>query len=149
MHFNQYGKTFQLRIETAADLEAILALDESHWVATSAPTEVFRCDPHFISLLDPDGSGRIHTNEMKDAIGWFLKVISDRSKLRERTNHVPLSAINTASPEGKEILTSAKYVLNTLDREEPYCAVWARPLSQARARRSGRWRSASRSEIAA
>ena len=117
MHFKQYGKTFQLRIETAADLKAVLTLDESHWVATSAPTEVFRCDPHFVSLLDPDGSGRIHTNEMKQAIGWFLSVLSDRSKLKERTNHVPLAAINADSSDGQEVLTSAKYVLKALGRE--------------------------------
>jgi hypothetical protein len=118
VHFNHYGKTFQLRIETAEDLKAVLTLDESLWVATSAPTDVFRCDSGFISLLDPDGSKRIHTDEMKRAIRWLLAVLADRSKLRERTNHVPLSSINIETPEGTEVAESAAYVLKTLGCED-------------------------------
>ena len=118
MHFNQYGKTFQLRIETAQDLENVLKLNASHWVATSAPTDVFRCDPEFISLLDPDGSKRIHTDELKQAIRWLLATLSDRSKLHECTNHVPLAAIDCSTPEGTEVAASAAYVLKMLGREE-------------------------------
>ncbi len=118
MHFKQYGKTFQLRIETAEDLEAVLKLDASHWVATSAPTDVFRCDSKFIKLLDPDDSKRIHTEEMKEAIRWILAVLSDRSQLRKRTNHVPLAALNQSTPEGAEVADSAAYVLKMLGREE-------------------------------
>jgi len=117
VHFNQYGKTFQLRIETAEDLSAVLELDESLWVATSAPADVFRCDPGFIALLDSDATGRIHTGEVKQAIRWFLDVLTDRSKLSERTNHVPLAAINQASPEGAEVHRSAVYVLKALGRD--------------------------------
>ena len=114
MHFRQYGKTFQLRIESADDLSAALKLDESLWVATSAPTDVFRCDPGFIAMLDPDGSGRIHTDEMKAAIRWLLAALSDRSQLQKRTNHVPLAAIDQSTPEGAEVHKSAVYVLETL-----------------------------------
>ncbi|MBT3193816.1 MAG: hypothetical protein HN341_14820 [Verrucomicrobia bacterium] len=118
MHFKQYGRTFQLRIETADDLEAVLKLDESLWVATSAPTDVFRCDSGFLSLLDPDGSKRIHTGEMKQAIRWLLTVLADRSQLIKRTNHVPLAAINTETPEGAEVAKSAAYVLKTLGQDD-------------------------------
>lgn len=114
MHFRQYGKTFQLRIESADDLAAALELDESLWVATSAPTDVFRCDPVFIAMLDPDKSGRIHTDEMKAAIRWLLAALSDRSQLQKRTNHVPLAAIDQSTPEGTEVHKSAVYVLKTL-----------------------------------
>jgi len=114
VHFRQYGKTFQLRIESADDLAAALKLDESLWVATSAPTDVFRCDPGFIAMLDPDGSGRIHTDEMKAAIQWLLAALSDRSQLQKRTNHVPLAAIDPSTPEGAEVHKSALYVLETL-----------------------------------
>ncbi len=118
MHFKQYGKTFQLRIETADDLEAILKLDPSHWVATSAPTDVFRVDPKFVAMLDPDESSRIHTDEMRRAIRWLLDVLNDRSKLSERTNHVPLAAINQGSPAGEDVYKSAAYVLKTLQTED-------------------------------
>jgi len=118
VHFKQYGKTFQLRIENAQDLEAALSLDEALWVATSAPTDVFRCDKTFISMLDSDKSGRIHTHEIKTAIRWMLDILSDRSNLQKRTNHIPLSAINNDTSDGADILTSASYVLKTLNCED-------------------------------
>jgi len=118
VHFKQYGKTFQLRIENADDLKAALKLDESLWVATSAPTDVFRCDQTFISMLDEDGSGRIHTNEMKKAISWLLSVLSDCSNLQKRTNHVPLTAINKETSDGADIFKSASYILQTLKSKD-------------------------------
>ena len=118
MHFKQYGKTFQLRIENANDLRDAIELDESHWVATSAPIDVFRCDKTFISMLDSDSSGRIHTHEMKTAIRWMLDVLSDCSNLQKRTNHIPLSAINKDTSDGSDIFRSASYVLKTLECED-------------------------------
>jgi hypothetical protein len=114
VHFKQYGKTFQLRIESAADLKDALELDESHWVATSAPTNVFRCDPDFIAMLDPDNSKRILSGELKKAIAWLLAVLSNHSGLPKRTNHIPLTAINQSSTEGTDIYKSAKYILQSI-----------------------------------
>ncbi len=59
MRFQQYGKTYQLKIETADELDDIISLDESLWVATSAPTAAFRCDPRFTGFLDGNGCGRV------------------------------------------------------------------------------------------
>jgi len=118
LQFKQYGKTFQLRIENADDLKAALELDESLWVATSAPTDVFRCDQTFIAMLDPDKSGRIHTSEIKKAVSWLLDVLSDCTNLQKRTNHIPLSAINKDSSDGAAVLKSAAYILETLKSED-------------------------------
>ncbi len=118
MHFNQYGKTFQLRIESANDLKEALALDESLWVATSAPAHVFRCDKTFISMLDYNHSGRIHTTDLKKAIQWMLEVLSDYSNLSKKTNHISISAINRNSPDGVAITQSAEYILNTLQPDD-------------------------------
>jgi len=118
LHFNQYGKTFQLRIENADDMQAALQLDESLWVATSAPTSVFRCDPKFIAMLDSDNSGRIHTHEVKNAIRWLLQVLNDTSQMAQRTDKIPLKAINSSDDAGAAILKSAEYILQTLKCED-------------------------------
>ena len=81
MRFKKIGKTYQLRTETAEDLEGILDLDESLWVATSAPRDGFRCDPQFLALVDADHNGRIYTAEMKGAIRWLLDRLADRTGL--------------------------------------------------------------------
>ena len=61
MRFHKVGKTFQLRIESPDDLRAILELDESLWMATSAPVAAFRCDPVFLTMVDTDANGFIVT----------------------------------------------------------------------------------------
>lgn len=114
LHFNQYGRTFQLRIDTPADLEAVLELDESLWAATSAPATVFRCDPRLTELLDSDGNGRINTHEVKGAIRWLFDVLGDHSGIGRGVDSLSLSAIRQESSVGHELLGSARYALRTL-----------------------------------
>ena len=75
MRFTTYGKTNQLCVDNANDLADILKLDESLWVATSAPVSVFRCDQTFLGLMDSNADGRINTREMKAAIRWLFSVV--------------------------------------------------------------------------
>lgn len=116
MHFNHYGRTYQLRITTPEDLEAILDLDESLWAATSAPATVFRCDPRLTECLDSDGNGRINTHEVKSAIRWLFDVLGDRSGIGKGDDSFPLSAIREDSPQGNGLLGSARYALRTLGK---------------------------------
>ena len=114
MRFKKIGKTYQLRTETAEDLEGILDLDESLWVATSAPRDGFRCDPQFLALVDADHNGRIYTAEMKGAIRWLLDRLADRTGLSAGTDTLPLSAIRSETPEGQALVDSARYILESL-----------------------------------
>ncbi len=111
MRFARFGKTYQLRIETATDLEQVLDLDESLWMATGAPVKAFRCDPALLSWLDQDGDGRILTDDLRQAIKWLLDNLSDTSHLSEGTDTIPLSAIRSDSPEGQALVQSARYIL--------------------------------------
>lgn len=111
MHFYRFGKTYQLRLETPADLAEVLTLDESLWVATSAPVTAFRGDPAFTALLDADGSGRVHTTEVRAAVKWLLTVLADTSRLGHGRSELPLAAIRSGTPEGEALLASARYVL--------------------------------------
>ncbi len=111
MRFKHYGKTLQLRIESAADLRAVLELDESFWVATSAPVSVFRCDNDFIKLMDSNSDGRINTREMEHAISWMLDRLVDDSQVAASTDSIPLKAIGDTSAEGRELIDIAKYIM--------------------------------------
>jgi len=114
LRFARYGRTHQLRIETAEDLEAVLALDESLWVATGAPCDAFRCDRQFLTLVDTDHNDRIYTNELKDAIRWLLERLADHSRIAEGTDALSLSAVRNDTPEGEALVRSARYVLAVL-----------------------------------
>jgi len=111
VRFARYGRTYQLLIQNAQDLQDVLRLDESLWVATSAPIKAFRCDEQFLKLVDTDHDARIHTEELKAAISWLLERLADVSMLPEGRDELPLSAIGTDTPEGKALVDSARYVL--------------------------------------
>ncbi len=118
MRFKHYGKTLQLRIETAADLRAVLELDESFWVATSAPVSVFRCDNDFIKLMDSNSDGRINTREVEDSITWMLERLADDSMVAAESDSIPLKAINDDTAEGRNIIEVAKHIQQTLGIQE-------------------------------
>jgi len=116
VRFTRFGRTTQLRIETADDLEAVLSLDESLWMATSAPVGAFSCDREFLAFVDSDGNGRIQTNELKEAIGWLLDRLADRSRLPDGVGELPMAAIRSDTPAGRALVESGEYVLDQLGR---------------------------------
>ena len=118
MRFTKYGKTYQLRIENARDLEAVLELDESLWVATSAPAGALRCDPKFTALLNTDGSGRINTYELKQGIRWLLGLLKERHGLASGRDTLPLCAVRTDTPAGQALADAARYVQESLGAAE-------------------------------
>ncbi|MBT7302080.1 MAG: hypothetical protein HN849_21310 [Victivallales bacterium] len=111
MRFQKYGRTYQLRIESADDLNALLGMDETLWVATSAPVASFRCDPKLLAILDTDANGRICSDDLKAAIRWLLARLADPSQLAAGVDWLPLAAIKADTPEGKALVDSARYVL--------------------------------------
>lgn len=105
-------------MSNAGELESILQLDESLWVATSAPVEAFRCDERFPDILDYDNNGRINTREVKDAVRWLLDILRDRSGLSESRSDIDLSCINASAVGADSLIGSARYVLKELGRED-------------------------------
>jgi len=118
MRFVRYPGTRQMLIETAEDLEQVLSLDEALWVATSAPTSAFRCDPKFLALVDGDKNGRIRNDELKDAIRWLLDRLADRQYVQQPDAVLPLSAIRAETPVGQALVDSSRYILDTLAAED-------------------------------
>lgn len=114
MRFLPYGRTYQLCIESAADLETLLGMDETLWVATSAPVSAFRCDAKFLALVDADGNGRISSNELKEAIRWLLPRLADTTRLGAEADSLPLAAIRSDTPDGQALLASARYLLTSI-----------------------------------
>jgi len=113
LRFRRIGKTYQLRIETGDDLREVPALDDSLWVATSAPIADFNIDPVFIKLVDTDNNGRIYTREMREAIEWLFARLADTSRLAEGASSIALDAIRDDTPETGELLRSARFILQS------------------------------------
>ena len=118
MIFRKIGGQYQLIIDTPEDLKAIPTLDEALWMCTGAPIESFICDKAFLKYLDSDENGRIRTDEVKDAVTWILSVLSDLKILAVDSEVFPLDAINSTTPEGKQLRLSAERVLANLELKD-------------------------------
>ena len=114
MTFRRHGRAYHLRVANARDLEAVMQLDEAHWVATGAPIGSINCDRTFLELVDTDRNGRILCFEVADAIAWLLKNLSDKSGVGAGGAALRLDAINADQDEGKSIVGSAMKVLARL-----------------------------------
>lgn len=112
--FQDYGGADQLRIASAADLAAVVALDEAFWMATSAPADQFTYDAALLKRLDPEGNGRIQSWEIRQAAQWLLDVLRDQSGIDARTDAVDLAALNTDHPDGARLHAAATRVLRNL-----------------------------------
>lgn len=112
--FKNYGRSYQLRIQDAQDLEKIQVLDEAHWAATSVPINSLNCDRVFTSYVDTDQNGRIRTNEVKEAQAWLFRFLTNRSRLSEGTDVLDLNDIDTSHPEGQKLRAVAELILTNL-----------------------------------
>lgn len=110
MKFARHGKAYQLVVATDRDLPHVLALDDSHWAATSAPVNAFKCDPQLLAYLDSDKNGRIRTDEIRDAVSWCLETLADTRGMNAGVTMVETAAIRADAKDGPGLLVTAAYV---------------------------------------
>jgi hypothetical protein len=112
--FENYGGAYQVRIREADDLAVLQDLDDAFWMATSAPTHQFRCDPELLARLDGDRRGRILSDDMRAAAKWLLECLGDRSGVNERRNTLDLAALDAGNEHGERLLKAARRILENL-----------------------------------
>ncbi|MCA9570127.1 MAG: hypothetical protein KC656_19915, partial [Myxococcales bacterium] len=110
MKFALRGRGLQPVVQGAADLPALLDLDEALWVATAAPVKSFRADPVLLASLDTDGDGRIRSDELRAAIRWTLAHLSDTTGIDAKSTTVRVAAIPADAPDGPTLRTAAESV---------------------------------------
>ncbi|PIE32980.1 hypothetical protein CSA56_13705 [candidate division KSB3 bacterium] len=132
-HFEHYGKSYHLIIETADALEQIIELDEAHWVATTAPISTINADPEFLALLDSDCDGQIRSEEVKQAIIWTLELLKDRTGIRPGNKTLEPSVVSTDVKEGRWITATIKkmYRRETISDNSPITLDTVRQLEKA------------------
>lgn len=118
LRFRKYGQTYQLRLEDPADLDRVLDLGESLWMATSAPVDAFSCDRVFLDFVDHDHNGRIRCDELRAAVTWITKLLADRSAMGMANDTLKLAAINCNDDEGERIHSAAKLILANLGKPD-------------------------------
>ena len=116
--FFRAGGFDQVRLQTGADLMALDQLDQKLWVALACPTTGLEFDSKTLALIDSDKDGRIRPPELIAAIKWAGNCLKTPDDLLKGSPELPLSAINDATPEGRQLLASARHVLTSLGKAE-------------------------------
>ncbi|MEZ5962973.1 MAG: hypothetical protein R3F56_03910 [Planctomycetota bacterium] len=116
--FYRAGGVDQVRLETGADIMNLHQLDQKLWVALSCPVKGLEFDERTLALLDTDNDGRVRAPEILAAIKWLGSVLKNPDDLIKGQDGMPLSAIDATKPEGKQMLASAKHILQSLGRKD-------------------------------
>jgi hypothetical protein len=116
--FFRAGGFDQVRLETGADLMALDELDQKLWVALACPTRGIEFGTRTLDLIDTDKDGRIRAPDIIAATRWAGSCLKNPDDLIECSPSLALSAINDATPEGKQLLSSARQILANLGKKD-------------------------------
>lgn len=116
--FFRAGGFDQVRFISGADLLALDQLDQKLWAALACPTRGVEFDGKTLDLIDTDKDGRIRAPEIVAAVKWAAALLKDAGEILKGADALPLAVINDATPEGKQILASAKQILANLGKAD-------------------------------
>jgi hypothetical protein len=116
--FFRAGGFDQVKLESGADLANLDQLDQKLWVALACPTTGLEFDAKTLALVDTDKDGRIRVPELIAAAKWTTGLLKNPDDLIKPKPALPLSAINDATPEGKQLVSSARQILINLGKKD-------------------------------
>ncbi len=116
--FYRAGGFDQVRLDSGADVASLDQLDQKLWVALSCPTRGLEFDVKTLDLIDTDKDGRIRAPELIAAAKWACAGLKNPDDLLKHSATLPLDAINDATPEGRQMLASARQVLASLGKKD-------------------------------
>jgi len=116
--FFRAGGFDQVRLDAGGDIVNLESLDQKLWVALAAPTTGLEFDTKTLVLIDADKDGRIRAPELIAAAKWACQHLKNPEDLLKSSRELPISAINDATPEGRQLLASAKQILLNLGKND-------------------------------
>lgn len=116
--FSTVGGVTRVNIESGQDILHLDELDRKLWTALSCPLKGLEIDEKTMTMLDTNGDGKIHIEEIVAASKWLTSIINDPELLLKRSSALPFSAFNTANEEGAHLLETSKQILENLGLEK-------------------------------
>ena len=116
--FSTVGGVTRVNIESGQDILHLDELDRKLWTALSCPLKGLEIDEKTMTMLDTNGDGKIHIEEVVAASKWLTSVINDPELLLKREAFIPFSAFNTSNEEGLHLLETAKQIIENLGLEK-------------------------------
>lgn len=116
--FFRAGGFDQVQLDSGADLLALNELNQKLWVALSCPVRGIEFDERTLEMIDVDGDGQVRANEVLAAISWAGSLLKDADLLTKGTDVLLLSDLAEDTAEGKQLLASARLILNNLGKPD-------------------------------
>jgi hypothetical protein len=116
--FFRAGGFAQVKLESGSDLANLDQLDQKLWVALACPAHGLEFDSRTLELIDTDKDGRIRAPEVIAAAQWATSLLKNPDDIIKCLPTLPVAAINDATPEGRQILASAKQILTNLGKAD-------------------------------
>lgn len=116
--FQRIGGLDQVVLNSAQDIANLDKLDPKLWVALSCPASGLVFNDKILSLLDEDNDGRIRIPEVVEAVEWLKLRVNQLESIIEGSSELPLSAINSETPEGNRLLITAKAILANINKHD-------------------------------
>lgn len=117
-NFTTIGGVTRVCIDDGQAIAHLNELDQKLWTVLSCPVQTIELDKKTLDILDSNGDGKIHVNEMVAASQWLTKIINDPDLLLKKDDFIPLSAFNEDDAEGKQLKASAIQILKNLGLEK-------------------------------
>ena len=109
--FAKIGGVLQVVFRSGEDIVNLEQLDQKLWVALACPTRGVEFDERTLDLLDLDGDARVRAPEVIAVTRWLRDVLTNHDELVAGRDSVALTALNTKTPAGAGVLSSARRVL--------------------------------------
>ncbi|MBR6439372.1 MAG: hypothetical protein IKS65_09390 [Bacteroidales bacterium] len=116
--FSTVGGVTRVNIESGQDIMHLDELDRKLWTALSCPLKNLEIDEKTMTMLDTNGDGKIHIEEIVAASKWLTRIINDPELLLKREDFIPFSAFNRSNEEGLHLLETSKQILENLGLEK-------------------------------
>jgi len=114
--FFRTGGIDQVALGSGEDLRHLAELDQKLWVALSCPVKGLEIDEQTLALIDSDEDGRIRAPELIAAVNWACARLKAPGDLLAGNDTLPLATIDTSTPEGAILESSARQILRSLGK---------------------------------
>lgn len=81
--FTSVGGATRVKIQNGEDIRHLNELDDKMWTVLSCPTSGLEIADESLQMMDADGDGQLHVNEVKQAADWLSQVLKDTDTLFE------------------------------------------------------------------
>lgn len=121
--FSTIGGVTRVNIDCGEDIAHLDELDQKLWTTLSCPINGLEIDETTMKMLDTNGDGRIHVNEVVAAAKWLTGVVKNPDVLIKRESEFNLSEFNQDNEEGKKLYDSAIHIIENLGHDKEHITV--------------------------